>query len=230
MATGQGRHRPSTARRRWRGGWSRAGSGPEHVLLALFDEPSAATEALEELGVTRDRVEEHARAIGRSDPPVPPSDPSRGQSPNPAWYKLTGCANGLALAAGRRWPGPGAPPARPGVRRAHRRAAAGRARLLPGSPAGGAGPPRRRRTRGRSARAPAHAWLPSDRGRPGRAPAGHRRPHRTASARVGVALGFNWLPGDPVEGQPRRARVGAEEGIDLHAALATARGQATPGE
>lgn len=26
------------------------------------------------------------------------------------------------------------------------------------------------------------------------------------------------------------ARVGAEEGIDLHAALATARGQATPGE
>jgi ATP-dependent Clp protease ATP-binding subunit ClpA len=29
--------------------------GPEHVLLALFDEPSVAAEALEELGVSRER-------------------------------------------------------------------------------------------------------------------------------------------------------------------------------
>jgi ATP-dependent Clp protease ATP-binding subunit ClpA len=78
--------------------------GPEHVLLALFAEPSPATGALEELGVTRDLVEEAAR--GRSDPPPPPYEPGQNLSPNPAWYKLTGCAKGLALAAGRRRPDP----------------------------------------------------------------------------------------------------------------------------
>jgi ATP-dependent Clp protease ATP-binding subunit ClpA len=79
--------------------------GPEHVLLALFDEPSATTEALEELGVTREQAEEDARAMGRSEPPGPAYDPPKGQSPNPAWYKLIGLAQGLALAAGRRWAG-----------------------------------------------------------------------------------------------------------------------------
>jgi ATP-dependent Clp protease ATP-binding subunit ClpA len=61
--------------------------GPEHVLLALFDEPSTATQALEELGVTCEQVEEAARAHGRSDPPPSPSDPEKGLYPNPAWYK-----------------------------------------------------------------------------------------------------------------------------------------------
>lgn len=88
--------------RRLEHGWI----GPEHVLLALYDEPSTATQALEELGVTREQVEEATRARGRSDPPPPPYDPEKGLSPNPAWYKLTGCAKGLALASGHHRPEP----------------------------------------------------------------------------------------------------------------------------
>ena len=38
--------------------------------------------------------------------------------------------------------------------------------------------------------------------------------------------GFNWLPGEPGDGGPRRAWVGGEEGIDLEDALATARERA----
>ena len=79
---------------------------PHHVLLALFDEPSAATEALQELDVTRERVEESARAMSRSDPPPSRYDPAKGLWPNPAWYTLTGCAKGLALAGGRARPRP----------------------------------------------------------------------------------------------------------------------------
>ena len=80
--------------------------GTEHVLLALFDEPSAATGALGEVGVTRDLAEKAARAMGQADPPPSRYDPAKGLTPNPAWYQLTGCATGLALAVGRRRPGP----------------------------------------------------------------------------------------------------------------------------
>ena len=106
MAPGQNlssaAYRAADQARRLEHGWI----GPEHVLLALFAEPSPATEALEEVGVTRDQAEEAARAMGRSDPPPPPYDPGAGLSPNSAWYRLTGCAEGLGLAAGRRWPRP----------------------------------------------------------------------------------------------------------------------------
>ena len=123
-------YRAADEARRLGRGWF----GPEHVLLALFAEPSPATEALEEVGVTRERVEEDARALGRGDPPPPGSVPGRGLSPNPAWYRLTGCAEGLAL-----------------------------------------------------------AW-------------GGRGPDRSTSCSP-------WLPGDPGEGRPRRARVDGEEGV-----------------
>src|SRR5829696_6013925 len=72
--------------------------GTEHVLLALFDEPSPATEALEAAGVIREQVEEHICAMERHDPRPTRYDPKAGLSPNPAWYKLSGCATG---------PGPG---------------------------------------------------------------------------------------------------------------------------
>ena len=69
MASSQGpgtaAYRAGAVARRLEHSWI----GPEHVLLALFDEPSTATQALEELGVTREQVEEAARAHGRSDPP-----------------------------------------------------------------------------------------------------------------------------------------------------------------
>jgi hypothetical protein len=106
MAPGQGpisaAYRAADEARRLEHSWI----GPEHVLLSLFAEPSPATEALEELGVTRERVEEAARSLGCSDPPPPPYDPEAGRSPNPAWYLLTGCAKGLAVAGGRQRPAP----------------------------------------------------------------------------------------------------------------------------
>jgi ATP-dependent Clp protease ATP-binding subunit ClpA len=64
-------YRAAAAARRLEHSWI----GPEHVLLALSDEPSAATEAVEELGVTRERVEQDARALGHSDPPGRPMRP-----------------------------------------------------------------------------------------------------------------------------------------------------------
>jgi ATP-dependent Clp protease ATP-binding subunit ClpA len=229
MATGQGPasavDRSAEVARRLEQSWV----GPEHVLLGLFDEPSAATEALEELGVTRDRVEEHARAISRSDPPAPPYDPSRGQSPNPAWYKLTGCANGLALAAGRRWPDPEhlllalvyaghtVAPLLHGLGSSQGALLEALARRGVDVPE--VAPPEHRPLRGYHQIEVDQAEL-----RPVIDVLIERHPPGSE-----WRWGFNWLPGDPVEGQPRRARVGAEEGIDLHAALATARERATPG-
>jgi hypothetical protein len=196
--------------------------GPEHVLLALFAEPSPATEALEELGVTRELVEEATRTMGRSDPPPPPYEPGQGLSPNPAWYKLTGCAKGLALAAGRRRPDP-----------EHLLLAMvyGEQAVAPLLHRVGADPPAllaalaRRGVRVPEVDPPAY--------RPWR---GHRRVE-VSEAELKPLIdvlserhppgselrwGFNWLP-DPGEGRPRRAWVGGEEGIDFEAALAAAR-------
>jgi Clp amino terminal domain, pathogenicity island component len=197
--------------------------GTEHVLLAVFAEPSPATEALEELGVTRDRVEETARAAGDIEPRPPRYDPKAGLSPNPAWYKLTGCATGLALAAGRRHPKP-----------EHLLLAMVYEELYP--------VPGLLHEIGSSERALVDAL--ARRGVP--VPAvdppvykpmrGHHRIDVTEAELKGVLKvlreryppgsewrwGFNWYPDDP-QGGPRRAWVGGEEGIDLEDALATAR-------
>ena len=100
MASSQGpgtaAYRAGAVARRLEHSWI----GPEHVLLALFDEPSTATQALEELGVSREQVGEAARAHGRSDPPPTTLRPREGPVPNPAWYKLTGCARAWPWARG----------------------------------------------------------------------------------------------------------------------------------
>jgi len=80
--------------------------GPEHHLLALLAEPSPATEALAELGVTYDRLAERLRSrTGDPDWP-PPSYDGKGLSPSAATYKLEARAEGLALAWGYRVPEP----------------------------------------------------------------------------------------------------------------------------
>jgi ATP-dependent Clp protease ATP-binding subunit ClpA len=201
--------------------------GTEHVLLALFDEPSPAVEALEELGVTRERVEEAARAMGDIEPRPPRYDPKAGLSPSPAWYKLTGCANGLALAAGRRRPKP--------------------EHFLLAMVYGEHTVPELLYEVGASEQALLDAL--ARRGvqvpavdpptyRPWR---GHHRIDVTEADLKGVLKvlgerhppgsewrwGFNWYPADQEDPDgPRRAWVDGEEGIDLDAVLAEARARA----
>jgi ATP-dependent Clp protease ATP-binding subunit ClpA len=81
--------------------------GPEHYLLALLTEPSVATEALAELGVTYDRLDEQLHSQQEEpESALPRYDQAKGLSPNPAAYKLEARAEGLALAWGHRWPVP----------------------------------------------------------------------------------------------------------------------------
>jgi hypothetical protein len=215
-------YRAGDAARRLEQGWI----GPEHVLLALFDEPSVATEALEELGVTRELVEETVRGYSDSEPPPPPYDPEQSLAPNPAWYRLTGCAKGLALASGRGRPGPehyllamvydehGVSPLLRELGSTERALVDALARR--GVPVPEVDPPVFRPWRGFHRIEVAEAELKpvidvlSERYPPGSAP----------------EWGFNWLPGDPDSAGPRRAWVGGEEGVDLDAALATARERA----
>jgi ATP-dependent Clp protease ATP-binding subunit ClpA len=216
-------YRAADHARRLEHGWI----GVEHVLLALFDEPGPATEALEELGVTRDRVEEAARTMGDIEPRPPRYDPAKGLSPNPAWYSLTGCAKGLALAAGRRRPDPehfllAMVYGEHGVAELLHEVGASGQDLLDalarrGVPVPAVDPPVYRPMRG------------------------HHRIEVTEAELKGVIdvlserhppgsewrWGFNWYPAGPEdEGGPRRAWVGAEEGIDLDAVLAEARARA----
>jgi hypothetical protein len=216
-------YRAGDEARRLEQGWI----GPEHVLLALFAEPGPATEALEEVGVTRERAEQDARARSRSDPPPPPYDPAAGLSPNPAWYKLTGCAKGLALAAGRR-PEPepehfllalvyggelgpllrGVGTSEPALLEALAR----RGVQVPESD-----PPAYRPWRGLHRIEVTEAEL-----EPVLDVLAERYPPGSE-----WRWGFNWLPGDPAGG-PRRARIDGEEGVDLDAALTAARERSGP--
>jgi hypothetical protein len=89
--------------RRLNHGWV----GTEHYLLALLAEPSVATEALAELGVTYDRLDDQLRSQQEEPGWAPPRyEPAKGLSPNPAAYKLEARAEGLGLAWGHRWPEP----------------------------------------------------------------------------------------------------------------------------
>jgi Clp amino terminal domain, pathogenicity island component len=206
--------RASDQARRLNHGWV----GPEHYLLALLAEPSAATEALAELGVTYDRFDDYLRTWLRDLESPPPSYDENGLSPSPAAYKLEARAEGLALAWGHRSPAPehfllamvyedygvtshlhhlGA--TQPAILEALRRH---------GVRVPEVDPPLYRPWRGH-----------------------HRIEVDEAELKLVIDLliqqfppgsewrwGFNWLPG-----VPRRARVDAEEGIDLDALLAQAR-------
>lgn len=74
-------------------------------MLAVLGEPSAATEALAELGVSHARLTEHLRSQ-KHEPPPPPLDPTTAPLLNPAAYMLMGWAQGYATAAGLREPQP----------------------------------------------------------------------------------------------------------------------------
>jgi ATP-dependent Clp protease ATP-binding subunit ClpA len=78
--------------------------GPEHYLLAVLAEPGPAAAALAELGVTHDRVAAHLarqkEAGGRRRPYVE----ARGVKTNPAAHDASGWAAGYAAASGRRQP------------------------------------------------------------------------------------------------------------------------------
>jgi hypothetical protein len=201
--------------------------GPEHVLVALFDEPGPATEALEELGVTRELAEENARGYSRSEPPPPPYDPDKGRSPNPAWYKLTGCAKGLALASGRHQPEPEhfllamvygeheVGPMLHGLGSSEQALLKALARR--GVPVPEVDPPTYRPLRGFHRIEVTEAEL-----RPMLDLLMERYPPGSEE------WGFNWLPDDPGAEGPRRAWVGGEEGVDLDAALATAKARSRP--
>jgi hypothetical protein len=195
--------------------------GPEHYLLALVAAPSAATQALAELGITYDRLVDDLASLAVG--PEWPRYDGKGLSPNPAAYKLEARAEGLALAWGHRWPAPehwllamvyddscwvigrlhhlGA--TQPAIVDALRR----RGVRVPEVE-----PPLYRPWRGRH-----HVEVDEAELKPlldlliRQHPPGSR-----------WRWSFNWLPG-----QPRRARVDAEEGIDLDQALAEARRRAS---
>jgi len=206
--------RASDQARRLNHGWV----GPEHYLLALLAEPSTATEALAELGVTYNRLAEELRnQTGDPDWPPPRYD-ENGLSPSPAAYKLDARAEGLALAEGHRVPEP-----------EHFLLAmvyedygvAGQLHHLGVSQPAILEALRRRGVRVPEVEPPLY--------RPWR---GHHRIEvDKAELKLVIDLlilqfppgsawrwGFNWLPGEP-----RRAWVDAEEGIDLDAVLAQAR-------
>ena len=74
--------------------------GPEHVILAVLKEPSAATQALGEIGLTYDRLFELVRSA-RIDPQIPPRGSIDHPRANPSFYKVEGWAYGYAASRGR---------------------------------------------------------------------------------------------------------------------------------
>lgn len=196
--------------------------GTEHYLLALLAEPSVATEALAELGVTHDRFDEYLRTRLRDlESPPPRYEQGKGLSPSTAADKLEARAEGFAFASGHRWPAPehfllamvyddhgmagslhhlGA--SQPAILQALRR----RGVRVPE-----VDPPLYRPWRG-------HHRVEVDEAELKPLIDLLIRQHPPGSQWRWV---FNWLPGTP-----RRAWVDAEEGIDLDAVLAQARGPA----
>jgi ATP-dependent Clp protease ATP-binding subunit ClpA len=80
--------------------------GPCHYLLALLAEPSTATEALAELGVTHDRLAQAFGAIKTANGRRMPYIKSKWVQTNPAAHDVSGWAKGFAAASGRRKPSP----------------------------------------------------------------------------------------------------------------------------
>lgn len=192
--------------------------GPEHVLLALLATPNLAADALGDVGVTYDRVRE-LMGQRRYDPDLPVLTSREGVRTNPAAHGLIGWAHGFAVASGHRAPRPehwligllynddrGAMCLHPfGVQaRAVVTALAGR-----GVPVPDLGPMEYRPWRGWR-----HVYVAEE-----QLPAildllGKKHPP-----------GSEWRWGFNLVGEPRRARIGAEEGIDLEAIVAEARGR-----
>jgi ATP-dependent Clp protease ATP-binding subunit ClpA len=197
--------------------------GCEHYLLALVAEPSAATEVLAELGVTYDRLDAYMRNL-RGDPDwgLPRYQERHGLSPSPAAYRLEARAEGLALAWGHRSPTPehwllAMVYVDGGVGDVLHQHGASRQAILDAL--------RRRGVRVPEVEPPPYRpWRFVQRIEVTEAelqPVIDLLIQRHSSG-SGPRWGFNWLPGEP-----RRARVDAEEGIDLDEVLAEARRRAS---
>lgn len=198
--------------------------GPEHFLLALLAEASVATEALGEVGVTYDEFLERMRnRRGDPDWPSPRYDPAKGLTgPNPAGHQLMGRAEGFAAAWGHRWPAPEhwllamlyADHQLGPLLHEHDASPQDLLDALRrrGVPLPEVDPPEYRPWRGHHRIEVTEAEL-----QPVIDVLTQRHPQGSA-----WRWGFNWLPG-----QPRRARVDAEEGIDLDGILAKVRAQAS---
>ena len=198
--------------------------GPEHFLLALLSKPSVATDVLEELGMTYNGLAEYLRTR-RGDPNWldPRYDAEKGLAgPNPAGHAFVGWAQGLATAWGSYEPqpehwlvamvyDPGSLPSLMHVLDITQEAVLNELR-----------------TRGVRLPDVDPPWY-----KPWR---GHRTEQVTA-AELGPVLallrerhppgsewrwGFNWLPGEP-----KRARVDSEDGIDLSAIVVEVKSQDT---
>lgn len=192
--------------------------GPEHFLLALLVQPSDAVDALAEVGITYQRLADHLRSM----PGEPAFEPTMGHSPNPAAYQLIGRAQGFAIATGERSPAP-----RhwllamlyddDGIALHLHRLGVSAAMVLGALRSRGVGVP----------------GFPSPESKPWR---GDREVEIHGAQLQSVLYllekrhppgsewrwGFNWQPGEP-----RRAIIHAEEGIDLDAIIVDARGRRT---
>jgi hypothetical protein len=78
----------------------------EHYLLALLETRSIASETLEELGITHERVSEVVATRNVEQPAGADAPEKRGLSPTPDAYGLTGRATAFAATAGARTPRP----------------------------------------------------------------------------------------------------------------------------
>ena len=195
--------------------------GPEHFLLALLAEPSPATDALAAVDVTYERFETHLRSLRYvSGQPLPAYDPERTLSLNPAAHDLRGLAKGFAIASGssRRQP-------------LHWLLAMIYMDHTPATHLDSLGV---------SARAILDALRQRGIAVPAVEPPTYRAWRQTHEIHIDEAelkpvlallnerhpagsewqWGFNWLPGDP-----RRARIRAEQGVDLEAIRADAKSQ-----
>lgn len=75
--------------------------GPEHGVLAVLrgDPTDLARLSLEDVGITADGVERLLKRMIEADPRAVP-ERAQGISPNPAWYRVIGRAEGFAASAG----------------------------------------------------------------------------------------------------------------------------------
>jgi ATP-dependent Clp protease ATP-binding subunit ClpA len=80
--------------------------GPEHYLLAVLAEPSVATEAMNDLGVTHDAVASRLAQMKTVNGRRIRYSQAKGITTNPRAHEVSGWANGFAVASGRSEPSP----------------------------------------------------------------------------------------------------------------------------
>jgi ATP-dependent Clp protease ATP-binding subunit ClpA len=193
--------------------------GDEHFLLALFATPSVASEVLGALGVTRDQITTSLRGWAEYQAQFPATRASdAGLSPTPAAYGLMGRADGFAASDGALRPRPEhwllamVWTTSSAVSTLHHLGATQTA-VIDG-------------LRQRGVQVPAidpPLYRPWRRGQEVEVEEDELQPlldvlRRAHPPDSDLRWGFNWLPD-----QPRRARVDAEHGIDLDAALTESR-------